>query len=148
MTGLHGKRPSIKDYAKRPSRRAVDEETYRVLMGAQQLSMKKSVCSCASIWRSQPRQLQRDRRHNHDWRRLTRMLRSCWLTIGVSLTYHWKNDYNHELLNYWRAFRPCYPSSIKASATGKHKYEAVIKKFAVSFQEEQRSPRTTQQPFR
>jgi hypothetical protein len=85
-------------------------------------------------------------RHNYECNWLTRMLCSCWLTTGVSLTYHWKNDCNHEALNFWRGPRPCYLLSIRVSATREHNYKPVIKTFAVSSQEQQWPPRTTQQP--
>jgi hypothetical protein len=89
-----------------------------------------------------------DMQHNYEWKRHMHMLRSCWLTIGVSLTYHWKNDCNHESRNYWHGPRPCDPLSIEVSAAREHSKNPVIKAFEVSSPEQQWPQRTTQQPFR
>jgi hypothetical protein len=139
--GLHGKRPSTEDNVKaKRCKPASSGRSFRVLQVAQQHSMERSVCSRARTWRSKPRQLQRppalDRWHSYEWKWHMHMLRSWWLTIGISSTDRWKNVCNHEPLNYWRGPRPCYPLSIEASATRERNYKSVIKTYMESALEE------------
>jgi hypothetical protein len=92
MTVIHGKRLSIrlrqKDYT--------DEQWTKKLiefLWTHSNTLWKDRCAAAHAL-EKPAQLRVELAYAHSSLMLP--------TIGVSLAYYWKNEYNHELLNSWR----------------------------------------------
>jgi hypothetical protein len=101
-----GKRRSTEENVKQTElyRRAVDAKTYRVLLTHRNTLWKIEVRSCARTRRSCTRQLSaRTRQAAYNLSETVCAHAPLMLAHDRRvLTYHWKNDYNHELLNYWR----------------------------------------------